>query len=117
MATGFSLSCLGTPFISTVLLVEVSTEEARAFSDYWKQLANIPNSFHLIGKNCSSHASQAFVKAGILDRGIPGLDTPNNLYKQLTRQKNRKVTSITGYIGHAPSNKPGYLSLIIHERE
>lgn len=85
--------------VSTVLLVDVSEAEAKAFDDAWARMKANPGSFHLLGWNCSTHASQAFREAGILAGGIPGLDTPNNLYKQLAFEKKGKVTSYSGYVG------------------
>lgn len=88
-----------TKTVSAVLLVQVSTAEATAFDQAWADMTASPGSFHLLGWNCSTHASQAFRKSGILSGGIPGLDTPNNLYKQLCFEKRGKVSLICGYVG------------------
>jgi hypothetical protein len=87
--------------VSTVLLIAVTPTEAAAFDKAWADMKANPGSFQILGWNCSTHASQAFRRAGILANGIPGLDTPNNLYKQLSREKAGKVTSVTGYVGFA----------------
>ena len=63
----------------------------------------------MLGLNCSTRASGAFVYAGILKGGIPGLDTPNNLYKQIIWRKKDQTTSHSGYIGFIPkSDKSGF---------
>lgn len=72
-----------------------------------------PDGFRLLGNNCSTHASDAFIKAKIVRRGIPGLDTPNNLYKQLAKLKDRKTVSYSGFLGHCPSATPGQTDLLI----
>lgn len=85
--------------ISTVLFVQVSPAEATAFDKAWADMASNPGSFQIVGWNCSTHASKAFRQAGILSGGIPGLDTPNNLYRQLSKERAGKVTSVSGYVG------------------
>lgn len=85
--------------ISTVLFVQCSATEAKAFDKAWADMTQSPGSFQILGWNCSTHASQAFRTSGILSGGIPGLDTPNNLYKQLCAVRAGKVSSASGYIG------------------
>lgn len=92
--------------ISTVLLVDVTTAEARAFDKQWHDLAKKPGDFHILGGNCSTRASSTFVGSGILKDGIPGLDTPDNLYAQLA--KKRTCKSITGFLGFVPASGGGY---------
>ncbi len=93
----------GTGTISTVLFVQVSPAEAKAFDKAWGDMATDPGSFQILGWNCSTHASQAFRKAGILAGGIPGLDTPDNLYLQLCFEKAGKVSVTSGYVGFTAS--------------
>jgi hypothetical protein len=97
--------------ISTVLFVRVSIKEAKAFDTAWADMATDPGSFQILGWNCSTHASSAFRKAGILSGGIPGLDTPNNLYLQLCREKKHKATYRTGYVGFSPYNSGWLLTV------
>jgi hypothetical protein len=85
--------------VSTALVVRVPGSQAERFDDYWSRLSADPSTFRLLGKNCSTRASGAFRHAGILAAGIPGLDTPNNLYKQLVRQRRDLCESYSGYIG------------------
>jgi len=85
--------------VSTVLVVPVSKKQAAEFDKYWSNLDKSPGSFNLLGGNCSTHASDGFITAGILTDGIPGLDTPDNLYEQLVKTFGSKATSHTGYIG------------------
>lgn len=98
----------GTGTISTILCVQVSSAEALAFDKAWVDMAADPGSFHILGWNCSTHASSAFKSAGILAGGIPGLDTPDNLYRQLCVEKAGKVSVISGYVGFSASGS-GYL--------
>jgi hypothetical protein len=84
---------------STVLLLDVSAPQAEVFRKYWKGLQISPGAFNLLGGNCSTHASEAFVAAGIVPSGIPGLDTPDNLYRQLKTVHSGKVTIYSGFIG------------------
>lgn len=97
-----------TGVISTVLFVPVSAAEASAFDKAWTDMASDPGSFHILGWNCSTHACSAFQKAGILAGGIPGLDTPDNLYRQLCFEKAGKLSVISGYVGFSAFGK-GYL--------
>jgi hypothetical protein len=85
--------------VSTVLTVDVGTALALAFAEYWRKLFAKPGGFDLLGNNCSTHASDAFVAAGILRDGIPGLDTPNNLYEQLAAKKRGLTASYSGLVG------------------
>lgn len=87
--------------VSTALVVRVSRAQADRFDDYWDRLTDDPGTFRLLGKNCSTRASGAFRYAGILAGGIPGLDTPDNLYKQLVRERPDFCESYSGYIGFA----------------
>jgi hypothetical protein len=98
----------GTGSISTVLFVQVSAAEAAAFDKAWADMTSDPGSFQILGWNCSTHASQAFRKAGILAGGIPGLDTPDNLYRQLCVEKASKLSVISGYVGFSAFGK-GYM--------
>lgn len=98
---------------STILLIEIDAIEAISFKNYWSNLKTKPDGFRLLGNNCSTHASKAFIKAKILRRGIPGLDTPNNLYKQLLELKDRRMISYSGFVGHCPSRTPGNTDLLI----
>jgi hypothetical protein len=85
--------------MSTVLVVQVANGEGTKFDDYWTSLKADPGTFSLLGRNCSTRASGAFRHAGILSGGIPGLDTPNNLYRQLTSERPDRCSSYSGYVG------------------
>lgn len=85
--------------ISTVLLIEVSSDESRRFEQFWRDLKTNPGTFNILGHNCSTHASKAFRYAGIIAAGIPGLDTPSNLYRQLRRERAATSKSYSGYVG------------------
>lgn len=89
--------------ISTVCTVRVDDAVAKRFDDYWKRLDKSARagkeSFSLLGNNCSTHASDAFRFAGVLKEGIPGLDTPQNLYHQLKIKYGGNFRCTSGYIG------------------
>lgn len=101
---------MATGTVSTVLLVQVSSAEASAFDAAWASMTTSPGSFHLLGWN-STHASQAFRTAGILSGGIPGLDTPDNLYRQLCIEWAGRVSAASGYVGFSPLGT-GYMLTI-----
>ena len=87
--------------ISTVLVIQVDRQQAELFDRYWDTLTADPGQFRLLGKNCSTRASGAFRHAGILSAGIPGLDSPDNLYRQLKTEIAHRCTSLSGYVGFA----------------
>jgi hypothetical protein len=97
--------------VSTALVVRVTGAQASSFDDYWDRLAKDPGTFRLLGKNCSTRASGAFRHAGILQSGIPGLDTPNNLYRQLVRQRRDLCRSYTGYIGFSSAGNTRFMQV------
>lgn len=101
----------GTGTVSTVLLVQVSAAEAAAFDKAWVDMMADPGMFNIVGWNCATHASQAFRKAGILSAGIPGLDTPDNLYRQLCFEKVGKLEVAHGYVGFTASGS-GYMMTV-----
>lgn len=84
---------------STVLLLEVTPPQAKLFQNYWGQLKLKPGSFNILGGNCSTHASEAFIASNIVTSGIPRLDTPNNLYKQLKSKYSGKTRILSGIVG------------------
>jgi len=88
--------------VSTVLLVGVDSAAAKLFKNAWEAMTKEPGDFNIIGGNCASHASAAFIHAKILGKQIPGLDTPDNLYKQLVGAVSAdQCSTITGFIGFA----------------
>lgn len=88
--------------VSTVLLLDVTKPEADLFSQYWTNLGLNPGSFNILGGNCSTHASEAFVAAKIVTAGIPGLDTPDNLFRQLKAKHAGTTRVFSGHIGNRP---------------
>ena len=89
--------------ISTLCVVQVDDDKARKFDEYWKNLSKPgvakANGFSLVGNNCSSNAAAAFEYAGVIDGGIPGLDTPQNLYTQLQAKYGSSFKCHSGYVG------------------
>lgn len=97
----------GSGVISGVLAIQVGEVAAKAFDAAWDEVSKNPPSFWLAGANCSTRAAGVFKTAGILVGGIPGLDTPNNLFKQLATVHAGKCWSYFGYVGFQKSNS-GY---------
>ena len=85
--------------ISTVLLLEVTDSQSQLFKSFWDNLKLNPGAFNILGGNCSSNAAKAFAHAQITNDGIPGLDTPNNLYKYLKAKYAGKQRILSGHIG------------------
>lgn len=83
---------------STVLVLSVTSAQAIKFKTFWGKLSDEPGNFSLLGDNCSTHAGEAFKAAGIIDGGIPGLDTPDNLYRFLRKRRDQSV-SYSGFLG------------------
>jgi hypothetical protein len=96
------------------LIIPVTKEEAQEFKKFWANLKTNSGSFSLLGDNCSTHASEAFRHSGVTKKGIPGLDTPNNLYNQLSTLR-KKATSYTGYIGFKKRSSGDGFDLIIED--
>lgn len=95
--------------VSTVLIVDVTKSEADKFSAAWTRMVRRPGDFEILGNNCSTHASAAFMAAGIVSDSIPGLDTPDHLYEQLVDALPAgRRHSYTGFIGFAPRTGGGY---------
>ncbi|MDX5628898.1 MULTISPECIES: hypothetical protein [unclassified Brenneria] len=97
--------------VSTVLLVSVSSAEAMLFDAAWNEIKNHPDTFNIVGNNCSTHASLAFVKAGILPSEISGLDTPDQLYRQIVAVKKGLTRSYSGYVGFTPDKDRYYVEV------
>ena len=89
--------------VSTLILITVTPTQSSLFDQAWKNMKLSPGSFNLLGGNCSTHASIAFVEAKIVSGGIPGLDTPDNLYHQLKSKMAGKYKIYSGYLGFRPT--------------
>jgi len=72
------------------------------FSKYWQNLKLKPGATNILGGNCSTHAAEAFKSASIISSGIPGLDTPDNVYKQIKSLYLKKVHIYSGNVGANP---------------
>lgn len=85
--------------VSTVCSMNVTPDQAAAFDKYWRDLQSNPGGFDLLGNNCSTHAASGFDAAGLMDGGIPGLDTPDNLYAALKERYGDAMSCQSGYVG------------------
>ncbi|WP_444943301.1 hypothetical protein ACJJIK_15765 [Microbulbifer sp. ZKSA006] len=93
---------------STAILIEVSEPQATLFKSFWYNLKISPGAFNMLGGNCSSKAAKAFNYAKVLNKDIPGLDTPDNLYKHLKAKFKDKCTILSGFIGAHPISGDKY---------
>ena len=71
--------------VSTVLLIDVDQPTADKFTDAWDRMTKSPGEFNIVGGNCATHASAAFIAAGVISKTIPWMDTPDNLYPTVGR--------------------------------
>lgn len=95
--------------VSTVLVVEVDNATADKFGAAWDRMELNPGNFNIVGGNCSTHASAAFISAGVVKKTIPWLDTPDNLYEQLVDTiPASKRQSYTGFVGFTQRQGGGY---------
>ena len=97
---------------STLLVIDASPPATTLFIEYWNKLKLNPGGFFLIGANCSTNASAAFVYAKLLPNGIPGLDSPDKLYRQLVAELPGRTKSYSGYLGFTPDACAAYTVLI-----
>lgn len=97
---------------STLLIVDAVPPATTLFAEYWNKVKHNPSGFFIVGANCSTRASAAFVYAKLLPNGIPGLDTPDKLYRQLVSELPWSTKSYSGYLGFSPKAGGGYTVLI-----
>ncbi len=106
-------SAVANRVVSTVLLIDVDDKTADAFAAAWDAMTRSPGDFNILGGNCSTHASSAFITAGVVKDGIPGIDTPDNLYAQLVKEvPASRRHSYTGFIGFSPAPGGGYTMIL-----
>ena len=98
-------SARGLKIVSAVLRITASSTQAARFRTFWTRLDADPDTFNILGGNCSTRASSAFVHAGLLGGGIPGIDTPDNLWRQLCTIHRGRVTAAYGYIDFQPKGE------------
>ena len=103
--------------ISTLCLIQVDDLTARKFDEYWqfkKAEVRVENpGFSILGENCSTTAARAFRYAGVIDEGIPGLDTPQNLFSQLRFKLGSNFQCVSGYVGFKKEN--GKMQILVGE--
>lgn len=69
----------------------------------------------MLGNNCSTNASDGFQAAAIVSTGIPGLDTPARLFRQL-RDASSKSAVYSGFVGFDKrADKLSGFDLVIYE--
>ena len=91
-------SAVANRVVSTVLLINVDQKAADAFKAAWDRMTKSPGDFNIVGGNCATHASAAFISAGVVAQTIPWLDTPDNLYGQLVHDLPAgRWSTYTGY--------------------
>ncbi len=93
--------------LSTFLLFEVQSQQARSFTDFWNKLRDKPPNYNRVLKNCSTLCYEAYVKAGILEEGVfsalwNSVMTPSRLYQALIERYSKTGANLvtrTGYFG------------------
>ena len=70
--------------LSTICQIEVCPKQAAAMRCELKQLESNPGKFDIVGWNCSSRDCEVLSAGGVLQNGIPGLDTPQDFQDALT---------------------------------
>jgi hypothetical protein len=85
--------------VSTVLILNITSEQAVKFSAYWDKLTKNAGEFNIVGENCSTRAASGFQGAGLIASEIPSLDTPDNLYRLLRHKFKVTSKTISGYVG------------------
>ncbi len=83
---------------SSLILLKVTLAQAALLNQYWQDLKADPQTFYILGKNCSTAAAAGFEHAA-LSKEIRGLDTPDNLFQQLRKQYS-DAFMISGYYGY-----------------
>lgn len=98
--------------ISGVLLIRVTPRESERFQRAWQHMRASPGNFTISGNNCATHAARAFAQAGLVNREIRGLDTPDNLFHALLSQNRSRCRDEYGYLGFMPrESAPDLLEL------
>jgi hypothetical protein len=53
--------------VSTVLLVDEDQKTAEAFKAAWDRMKQSPGDFNIVGGNCATRTSAAFITANVFD--------------------------------------------------
>lgn len=88
---------------SAVLVITVTGRQARKFQAAWVSMRSNPGDFAIIGNNCATHAALAFAAADLVDREIPDLDTPDNLFHALRSRHGTNCSDHYGFLGFTPT--------------
>lgn len=90
--------------VSGVLLIQVTPRESDRFLNAWQIMRARRGEFNfmIVGNNCATHAALAFSIAGLVNREIPGLDTPDNLFHALRARHASRCRDEYGYLGFLP---------------
>ena len=89
--------------LSTICVVMVCPSQVKKMARELHSLEKHPGLFNILGNNCSTHACEVLGAGGILERGIPGLDTPQNMQDALVRRYGARC--FNGYTQLSPSNR------------
>lgn len=93
----------GRSCISTIIVSECGAANALKFRNSWISMRAATGDFAIVGNNCSTHASKACFKGGLIRvDGVDGVDTPNNLYNQIVSDAAFRWTSYSGYLYFTP---------------
>lgn len=93
--------------ISGVLIIGVTAEESRRFQRAWQEMRARPGLFTIVGNNCATHAARAFAQAGLVNRELSGIDTPDGLFRALLSRNPDRCRDEYGYLGFQPRLSAG----------
>lgn len=84
----------------------VTPAQAEALRAAWLRLAENPPDFRLLGRNCVTRCNEMLVEAGILEGGLPGVHTPNQMLSKIRACLGDRVTVEQGFFGLDAEGRP-----------
>lgn len=100
------------PAVTDWYRFNVTPQQAEALRRAWEKVEARSPTFRLFGRNCATFAGECLMEAGILrpgrfQRGVPGIDRPENLLRQLQKQYGTEnITVVRGYFGYDKEGRP-----------
>lgn len=88
------------PFVTLWVRIPVTPRQADALAEAWVEMEKDPPFFRLLNRNCATRAAQALVQAGIIPRGIPSIETPGNLMREMKRIYGDDLRFEEGFFGY-----------------
>lgn len=86
---------------SVALSIPVTRKQADTVTAEWARYRTSAMTYRAAGGNCATYIAEAWETAGIIKGGIPGLDTPDNLF-EFVDGLFPKADFAMGYFGFRP---------------